>query len=135
MPYFVGDVLELPLTMVQDYSLFFILGDYSTQLWRRQMDTIRGRNGLISIITHPDYLTGPNEQAVYRELLAQIAELRNAGQTWVSQPGDINDWWRARRQMTLRHTGSTWTVEGEGSERARVAFASLDGERVVYSLD
>ena len=30
MPYFVGDLLELPLTTVQDYSLFHILNDYST---------------------------------------------------------------------------------------------------------
>ena len=34
MPYFVGDVLELPLTTIQDYSLFHILGDYSTTLWK-----------------------------------------------------------------------------------------------------
>ena len=27
MPYFVGDILELPLTTTQDYSLFHILGD------------------------------------------------------------------------------------------------------------
>ena len=34
MPYFVGNILELPLTTAQDYSLFHILGDYSTTLWK-----------------------------------------------------------------------------------------------------
>ena len=29
MPYFIGKILELPLTTIQDYSLFHILGDYS----------------------------------------------------------------------------------------------------------
>src|SRR6202030_632200 len=29
MPYQIGEILELPLTMTQDYSLFHILGDYS----------------------------------------------------------------------------------------------------------
>ena len=37
MPYFVGDLLELPLTTTQDYSLFHILGDYSISL-------VAGRN-------------------------------------------------------------------------------------------
>ena len=31
MPYFVGDILELPLTTAQDYTLFHILNDYSTR--------------------------------------------------------------------------------------------------------
>jgi hypothetical protein len=134
MPYFVGDLLELPLTMVQDYSLFFILRDYSTRLWREQMDRIAGQHGLISIITHPDYLIGDSERAVYRELLGLIAELRQRGGTWVAQPGEVNDWWRSRRDMTLRETDSGWTIDGEGSERARVAYASLDGDRVVYNV-
>ena len=37
MPYFVGDILELPLTTIQDYSLFYILNDYSTTLWKEQI--------------------------------------------------------------------------------------------------
>jgi hypothetical protein len=34
MPYFIGDLVELPLTTTQDYSLFHILGDHSLDLWR-----------------------------------------------------------------------------------------------------
>jgi len=52
----------------------------------------------------------------------------------VALPGDINRWWRARREMTLAQSGSSWLVEGAGSERARVAYAHLEHGRVVYSL-
>jgi hypothetical protein len=135
MPYFVGDVLELPLTTAQDYSLFFILGDYSTTLWREQIARIRAAHGLVSVITHPDYLTGARERAVYEQLLAHLAALRDDGLTWMALPGQINRWWRDRRQMFLTQVGSAWRVEGPGSERAAVAYASLDGERVVYSFD
>jgi len=135
MPYFVGDVLELPLTTAQDYSLFFILGDYSIALWRRQIEAIVEQNGLISIITHPDYLVGARERAVYVELLRYLDTLRDTGQTWVALPGEINDWWRQRRAMTLSRVGSSWRVEGDGSERACVAYATLDGDQVVYSFD
>ena len=56
MPYFLGHVLELPLTAAQDYTLFHILGDYSTRLWQEQIDLILEQNGLVSFIAHPDYL-------------------------------------------------------------------------------
>jgi hypothetical protein len=135
MPYFVGGLLELPLTTAQDYSLFFILGDYSTDLWRRQIASIREQHGLISIITHPDYLVGERERAVYVDLLKHLAQLRDDGQTWLALPGEINDWWRDRHEMTLSGSGTAWRVDGPGSERARVAYAELDGDRVVYSFD
>ena len=76
MPYFVGNILELPLTTVQDYSLFYILNDYSTTLWKEQIRLISERHGLISVITHPDYLVGRREREVYVELLRHLADLR-----------------------------------------------------------
>jgi PAS domain S-box-containing protein len=109
---------ELPLTTAQDYSLFFILGDYSTDLWRRQIEMIRARNGLVSVITHPDYLVGARERRVYTELLEYLASLREDQQTWVARPSEINKWWRARQQMTLTPVGESWRVDGPDSARA-----------------
>ncbi len=40
MPFFLGHVLELPLTTAQDYTVFHVLGDYSTRLWQEQIDRI-----------------------------------------------------------------------------------------------
>jgi hypothetical protein len=134
-PYVVGDLIELPLTTTQDYSLFFILEDYSIELWRQQIASILEEHGLISVITHPDYLLGERERAVYVELLRYLAQLRDEGRTWAALPGEINDWWRARRRMTLVRCGSEWRIDGQGSERARVAYAELDGDRVVYSVE
>jgi len=135
MPYFVGNILELPLTTTQDYSLFFILENYSAALWREEIEAIRARNGLVSIVTHPDYLTGSAERAVYTQLLEHLAQLRDTRQAWTALPGEVNRWWRERQQMTLVPEGAAWRVEGVGSERARVAYAQLDGSRVVYSID
>ncbi len=36
--------------------------------------------------------------------------------------------------MTLVSEGGGWRIEGPGSHRARVAYASLDGDRLVYTL-
>jgi hypothetical protein len=135
MPYFVGNILELPLTTSQDYTLFFILEDYSIRLWKEQIAAVQAKNGLVSIITHPDYLVREREQAVFIELLEHLSRLRDEGQTWTALPGEVNRWWRQRQQMTLVRRGASWRVEGAGSERARVAYAELDGDRVVYSVD
>ena len=53
MPYFVGDILELPLTTTQDYSLFHILGEYSTALWKEQIE-------LLAVEERPDQLHHPS---------------------------------------------------------------------------
>jgi hypothetical protein len=135
MPYFIGDVLELPLTTTQDYSLFHILGDYSMSLWETQIETIRSRNGLISFITHPDYLIEPRARGVYIKLLARLRQLQSNGDSWVALPGEVNRWWRNRNEMRLVQRQDGWQIEGRDSDRARVAYATLDGDRVVYEVE
>ena len=134
MPYFIGDLLELPLTTVQDYSLFHILNDYSISLWKTQSAAILARNGLISFIAHPDYLTEPRAQAVYKELLAYICELRDEARVWFARPGEVEQWWRNRSRMSLVRSGDRWEIEGPDAHRARVAFATLENDGVVYSF-
>jgi hypothetical protein len=133
MPYFVGDILELPLTTVQDYTLFHILNDYSIDLWKKQIELVSRHYGLISIITHPDYMVGKRERDVYIDLLRHLADQRDRAGLWIALPGDINRWWRNRRQMALVRDGDSWRIEGPDAHRARVAYASLIDGRVVYT--
>jgi len=135
MPYFVRDILELPLTMTQDYTLFHILNDYSIALWRTQAGLIAREHGFISLNTHPDYLVGERERNVYVELLFHLSKMREDEQLWVALPGEINRWWRNRREMTLARDGEGWRIEGPDGHRARVAYAALENDRVVYRLD
>ena len=44
MPFFMGHVLELPLTAAQDYTVFHVLDDYSTRLWQEQIDRVLARD-------------------------------------------------------------------------------------------
>jgi hypothetical protein len=135
MPYFIGKILELPLTTIQDYSLFHILGDYSIDLWTRQIDLILQRNGLISFICHPDYLIESRAQSVYRELLGHLARLRAEKRLWIALPRDVDRWWRSRNQMKLVPQGKGWKIEGPECQRARVAYARLSGDRLVYTVE
>ena len=135
MPYFIGKILELPLTTTQDYSLFHILGDYSIALWKQQIDLIIQRNGLISFIAHPDYLIEKNARKVYLDLLGHLARTRAEKRIWMALPSEVDRWWRNRRQMKLIRAGKGWRIEGPDKERARIAYAIRQGDSVVYTVD
>jgi len=135
MPYFIGNLVEIPLTAIQDYSLFHILCEYSMRLWEEQVTTITQAHGMASFIIHPDYVIERRARKTYEQLLSYLADLRKNHNLWIAQPGEINDWWRARAQMQLAQDGDTWRVEGKGSERARVAYAGVEGNEIVYRLE
>lgn len=134
MPYFIGKIVELPLTATQDYTLFHILGDYSIGLWKEQIALILANHGLINFLVHPDYIIGPRARDSYKALLGLLARLRMDGIIWTALPKDVARWWRARSQMKLVFDQGQWRVEGPGNERARVAYAELAGDGVAYSL-
>jgi len=135
IPYFIGGILELPLTTTQDYSLLHILSESSMDLWKQQIQLIREKNGLISFIIHPDYLRGETEIGLYRALLRHLCTLREEGALWIARPGEINQWWRARDQMKLACHSGKWRIEGEDSARARVAYATLADDRITYAFE
>jgi hypothetical protein len=135
MPYFLpGGMLELPLTTTQDYTLFHVLNDYSMALWKQQIDLIVSKNGLVSVIVHPDYVFSDRAQVIYRDLLHEITSLKSRENVWLTLPGKVDEWWRQRRAMKLVSTDGGWKIEGVGSERARVAYACLDGDQLIYEV-
>jgi len=135
LPYFIGDILELPLTTTQDYALFHILNEYSTALWKRQIVLITEKHGLVSFNVHPDYIRDRRAGNVYQALLNDLAQLRSEGKIWIALARDVNQWWRERGQMKLIHRENGWEIEGLGKERARVAYAHLEDDHVAYRVE
>lgn len=133
-PYFIGHLLELPSTTTQDYALFHFLREYSLDLWKRQIAVIRQRHGLISILVHPDYILEKRAREVYLQLLRFLDTLRGKENVWLTTPASVNDWWRIRSALTLIPDGSGWRIHGAGSERARIAFARLEGDTIRYEI-
>ena len=123
MPFFIGNILEVPVTTTQDYTLFYILKQRSIDLWKTQTEMILAKNGLVSFIVHPDYLLDPELKVLYMGLLQYLRSLREMENLWFALPSEIDCWWRARSKMSVKREGDTWRVVGEGSERAVLAFA------------
>jgi hypothetical protein len=134
-PYFIDSVLEIPLTAAQDYSLFHILDDYSIDLWKNQIALITEKHGLMSFNVHPDYVMEKRALDVYKALLRYLADLRNETHLWIALPDNVNRWWRERSQMRLVLEDGRWRIEGPGRERARMAYASIRDDELVYTVE
>ena len=135
MPYFIRDILEIPVTTIQDYTLFNILHDFSIDIWRKQIDFIMAQHGLMSFIVHPDYILGQREREIYQSLLGYLRTLRNEQSLWLATPGEVDRWWRQRAAMRVVEGPSGWRIEGAGSEHARLAWASEVNGQLVLNLE
>ena len=134
MPYFIGDILELPLTTTQDYTVFHVLNERSIDLWKTQIELILAKNGLVSFIVHPDYVMENDTKSVYTRLLARLQDLREKNHLWFALPDQVDDWWRARNNMSVVGCGSSWRIEGAGAERAALAYARNHNGELVYEV-
>jgi peptidoglycan/xylan/chitin deacetylase (PgdA/CDA1 family) len=128
LPYFLEDLVELPITLVQDHTLWEILRADSIEHWTRKSDWIIEHSGLINLITHPDYLDTPARLRMYEEFLEYLAAQEGG---WYALPRDVAQWWRERSGMRV----VVDRVEGPGAERASVAWARIDGDAVVVDVE
>jgi peptidoglycan/xylan/chitin deacetylase (PgdA/CDA1 family) len=88
--------VELPYTLPQDSTLFLLLCEKTTDIWRRKLDWIAERGGMALIDTHPDYmaLDGSNQKIgeypieLYRELLDYI-RTKYSGEYWPALPRQV----------------------------------------------
>jgi hypothetical protein len=134
MPYFIGNILELPVTTSQDYALFHLLDQRSIDLWKAQIELILEKSGMASFIIHPDYVMEPDTKSVYKALLGYLRDLQEKKQIWFALPSEIDSWWRARSKMSVVRDNNSWRIEGEQAERAVLAYAKNVDGNLVYKL-
>jgi hypothetical protein len=116
LPFFVDEVVELPITMPMDHTLFELLGHTDERIWAEKAGFLRDRGGMALMLTHPDYLRRETTRAQYEAFLARVAPDETA---WHALPREVSAWWRRRAASRLIRDGDTWIVEGPASE-ARV---------------
>ena len=92
-PFFLGHFVELPYTLVQDYTLTSILGEATPRLWLEKVDFIEKYHGMALINSHPDYLQDGANLKIYSDFLAAMKH-RNG--FWHALPRDAARWWRNR---------------------------------------
>jgi len=116
-PFPIGDLIELPITLLMDHTLFVILRR-DERVWEEKARFLRERGGMALLITHPDYLLEQERLDVYDRFLATF---EHDDTLWRALPSEVAAWWRRRNASSLTRDGAGWRIEGPAHEAA-IAF-------------
>jgi peptidoglycan/xylan/chitin deacetylase (PgdA/CDA1 family) len=131
-PFRFGDVVELPITLVQDHTLWEILGDRTIDAWVHKSDWIMRNHGLINLIVHPDYVVDPARLALYERFLAFLAR---QSERWHVLPRDAAEWWRQREKLSIGFNAEgAPTVVGDSDFQPTVAHAVERAREIVFDV-
>jgi hypothetical protein len=126
LPFDNGGLVELPITLPQDHTLFVILRATDGRLWLDKIEQIRSRGGMALLLTHPDYVTDSPVTAAYEHVLDHFAD---DPQMWRALPSAVAEWWRRRAASSLVRDGDTWRVVGPAADQARVSVTDPTAQR------
>lgn len=48
--------VEIPYTLPQDFTLFVLMGEKNIDVWKRKLDWIVSKGGMVLMLLHPDYI-------------------------------------------------------------------------------
>jgi peptidoglycan/xylan/chitin deacetylase (PgdA/CDA1 family) len=123
LPFHNRSLIELPITLPQDHTLFVILKARDGQAWLDKTDRIRERGGMALIITHPDYVVQAPIEAAYEQLLRHVAD---DGTVWRALPAEVAAWWDRRAASSIVPDGPGWTVVGPAAAEAVLCWTAAD---------
>jgi peptidoglycan/xylan/chitin deacetylase (PgdA/CDA1 family) len=90
-PFIAGKFVELPYTLPQDHTLFYVLKQKDINIWINKINWLKKNNGMILVLTHPDYLITSHHLHMYKELLKYLKDLKGV---WFCLPKEMTDWWK-----------------------------------------
>lgn len=115
LPFFIDDLVELPITLPQDHTLFVILRKVGASTWIDKAHHLRERGGMALMLTHPDYMT---DRAVVEAYTRFMDEFRGDASAWRALPREVASWWRRRAASHLEPFGDGWRVVGPAEGEA-----------------
>lgn len=93
--------VELPYTLPQDFTLFILMQNRDISLWKKKLDWVAERGGMVLMNTHPDYMVFQSKKPrtdeflsdYYRQILLYL-KTRHEGQYWHVLPSEMSRFWR-----------------------------------------
>ncbi len=119
LPFENGHLVELPITLPQDFVLFDLLGEPDESAWLDKTNYLRARGGMALLITHPDYMTDEKRFGTYARFLTAY---ENDATAWRALPSDVHAWWRRRSKSWPVRAAHGWHVIGPAASEAEVGF-------------
>jgi hypothetical protein len=117
LPFFNRGMVELPITLAQDHTVFTIL-QRDESLWLDKAEFLRAHGGMALIILHPDYA----DEQVLGAYERFMAAFRGDAEMWAALPADVAAWWRRRAATSLSLQDGEWRATGPAADEAAIAF-------------
>jgi glycosyltransferase involved in cell wall biosynthesis len=129
LPFRFGNVVELPITLIQDHTLWEILRDPGIDRWVHKSRWIMRHHGLVNVIVHPDYVC-PARLELYDRFLAFVAAQPGG---WHALPRDVALWWRQRERLAVvSGPEGRPQLAGTSDYAATIAYADERDGRIVF---
>jgi len=128
-PFFLCKFIELPYTMPQDHTLFFLIGEKDDKIWENKMKIIKQFQGMVLMNTHSDYLIKKNLLNIYKEFLMKI---KNEHDYWHALPKDAAEWWRCRAKCNLKKINGEWKIHPPLAG-ASIGTIELKDREIIFS--
>ena len=119
-PFVAGGFVEMPYTLPQDHTVFIVLGEKDGAMWSDKLSYLRRCGGLVSMLTHPDYLDSSLRLGAYR---AFLDEVKGQAGYFHALPRDVAAWWKARDASRIRKR-EDGSLEVDGPAREMNATVS-----------
>jgi glycosyltransferase involved in cell wall biosynthesis len=108
-----GGYVEMPYTLPQDSTMFLVLKETSSDIWKKKLDWIVQRGGMALVNVHPDYMgfdranqkADEFSSALYEDFLKHVKE-NYGGQYWQALPREVARWYRETHSDTRRWAAS-----------------------------
>ena len=137
-PFFIGNLVELPITLAQDHTLFKILGYKDISIWKQKIDWIEKMNGMALVIVHPDYMRPDGCRRkesrypieYYEELLQHV---KNEDNCWHVLPREVAGWWRRRdnSEIGFDENGKPY-IKGPAAKDGVITWIKPVNDEVIF---
>ena len=102
--------VELPYSLVQDFTLFRVLREQNIDIWKKKLDWVAEKGGMALINTHPDYMCFNGRRArneypfAYYEEFLRYARDKYGDTCWHALPRDVSRYYCEKIPVGNRNT-------------------------------
>jgi len=88
--------VEMPYTLVQDFTLFILMKQKNIDIWKDKVDWIASKGGMVLVNVHPDYINFDNGKSKFDEFsfknysnLLEYLKVKYNEQFWNPLPKEV----------------------------------------------
>jgi uncharacterized protein len=137
-----GGYVELPYTMPQDFTLFILMGEKNTGIWKAKLDWIARNGGMALLLAHPDYMHFEGKRRhsdeypvdYYKEFL-EFIKAKYEGQYWQALPRDVARFWANNFRSETKKVSSQLGVDVASVPSADTVISESARKRIWIDLD